>query len=142
MNNTAEIIESTGTQIAEFNEFAAALAEYKAKYEGIVYDLTIPEQEKTAKADKMAIGKVISKLDGAHKAVKAPLKERVDLLDSERKRIKDQLLELQSGIKGQIAEHEARIKDAADALACAICHSHTLEHNFRMSKQQGMKTQP
>ena len=33
-------------------------------------------------------------------------------------------------------------EDAADALACAICHSHTLEHHFRMSKPQGMKTQP
>lgn len=32
-------------------------------------------------------------------------------------------------------------EDAADALACAICHSHTLEHNHRMSKLQGMKTQ-
>ncbi|MFW2438732.1 MAG: crossover junction endodeoxyribonuclease RuvC [Arenicellales bacterium] len=33
-------------------------------------------------------------------------------------------------------------EDAADALACAICHSHTLEHNHRMSKQQGMNTRP
>ncbi|MEA1889969.1 MAG: crossover junction endodeoxyribonuclease RuvC [Pseudomonadota bacterium] len=33
-------------------------------------------------------------------------------------------------------------EDAADALACAICHSHTLEHNQRMSKQQGMRSQP
>jgi crossover junction endodeoxyribonuclease RuvC len=32
-------------------------------------------------------------------------------------------------------------EDAADALACAICHGHTLEHNRRMSKQQGVKTQ-
>ncbi len=33
-------------------------------------------------------------------------------------------------------------EDAADALACAICHGHTLEHNHRMSKQQGRGTQP
>ena len=33
-------------------------------------------------------------------------------------------------------------EDAADALACAICHGHSLEHNNRMSKQQGMKIQP
>ncbi len=26
-------------------------------------------------------------------------------------------------------------EDAADALACAICHSHTLEHDARMKKQ-------
>ena len=33
-------------------------------------------------------------------------------------------------------------EDAADALACAICHGHTLEHMQRMNKHQGMKTQP
>ena len=33
-------------------------------------------------------------------------------------------------------------EDAADALACAICHSHTLEHEQRMNKHQEMKTQP
>ncbi|MEN8712086.1 MAG: crossover junction endodeoxyribonuclease RuvC [Arenicellales bacterium] len=27
-------------------------------------------------------------------------------------------------------------EDAADALACAICHSHTLEHNQRMKNQR------
>jgi crossover junction endodeoxyribonuclease RuvC len=30
-------------------------------------------------------------------------------------------------------------EDAADALACAICHSHTLEHKQRMNKHQRMK---
>lgn len=32
-------------------------------------------------------------------------------------------------------------EDAADALACAICHSHTLENKQRMNKHQGLKTQ-
>jgi crossover junction endodeoxyribonuclease RuvC len=30
-------------------------------------------------------------------------------------------------------------EDAADALACAICHSHTLEHKQRMNKHKRMK---
>jgi len=32
-------------------------------------------------------------------------------------------------------------EDAADALACAICHSHTLEHDQRRRKQQGLNVQ-
>ena len=116
MSDAAEVIEKSSGQVAEFNEFESALAEYKTRYEGVVYDIADPEQEKQAKSDKLAIGKVIAKLDRTHKEVKAPLKERVDLLDGERKRIKDQLLELQNSIKNQIAEHEARIKAEKDAL--------------------------
>lgn len=116
MNNTAEIIETISTQIAEFSEFESRLAEYKDKYAGVVYDLTEPDQERQARSDRLAIGKVISKLDSTHKRVKAPLKERVDLLDGERKRIKDQLLEIQDRIKDQIAEHESKIQAEKDAL--------------------------
>lgn len=116
MNNTAEIIETINTQIAEFSEFESKLAEYKGRYAGVVYDLAKPDQEKQAKSDRLAIGKVISKLDATHKKVKAPLKERVDLLDGERKRIKDQLLEIQDSIKDQIAEHESKIQAEKDVL--------------------------
>ena len=111
-----KVIEATGTEVAVFEEFAASLAEYKSRYEGVVYDLAVPEQEKQAKSDRLAIGKVISKLDATHKEEKAPLKAMVDLLDGERKRIKDQLLQLQTDIKEQIAEHEARIQAEKDEL--------------------------
>lgn len=118
MNNTAEVEvkQVIINQIAEFNEFEVRLAEYKSRYEGVLYDLAVPAQEKQAKYDKLAIGKVIAKLDRVHKEVKAPLKERVDLLDGERKRIKDQLLDIQGGIKGQIEEYEAKIQAEKDAL--------------------------
>ncbi len=116
MSNTAEIIEMAGTQVAEFNEFESKLAEYRARYEGVVYDLSVPEQERQAKSDKLSIGKVISSLDARHRDIKAPLKARVDLLDGERKRIKDQLLGLQDQIKEQIAEYEAKIQAEKDAL--------------------------
>jgi hypothetical protein len=104
------------TAIVEFNQFERDLAEYRARYENVVYDLAIPEQEKQAKSDRLSIGKKIAELDRVHAAIKAPLKEKVDLLDGERKRIKDSLLLIQGGIKSQIEEHEAAIKAAADAL--------------------------
>jgi len=119
MSNLAEVAEIS-TQIVEFQEFEKNLAEYRERYEGVVYDLTEVSQEKRARSDRLSIGKVISKLDAAHKAVKAPLKEKVDLLDGERKRIKDQLLGVQGGIKSQIDDHEAKIKAREDALLARV----------------------
>tara|TARA_R110002049_G_scaffold281333_1_gene460832 strand:- start:4344 stop:5318 length:975 start_codon:yes stop_codon:yes gene_type:complete len=114
MNDVEE--KSSGTAVAEFNQFEHDLAEYKRRYENVVYDLTVPEEEKRARSDRLAIGKKIAELDRVHASVKAPLKAKVDLLDGERKRIKDGLLEVQGGIKSQIEEHEAAIKEAAAAL--------------------------
>jgi len=107
---TAKKVEDQDTGIVEFNKFETNLAEYKAKYKDTVYDLTDPTQNKQARSDRLSIGKTISKLDSVHKAVKMPLKDQVDLLDGERKRIKDGLLEVQDSIKSQIAEHEAVIE--------------------------------
>ena len=101
------------TAIAEFNQFDAQMREFKKQYIDVVYDLTDIEQEKRAKADKLAIGKVINKLDSKHKEMKAPLKEKVDSLDGERKRIKDDLLDIQGNIKGQLESHKQKILDHA-----------------------------
>jgi hypothetical protein len=101
------------TAIAVFDKFDSQMQEFKKRYDGIVYDLTDPEQENRAKADKLAIGKVINKLDAKHKEKKTPLKEEVDLLDGERKRIKDDLLDIQGNIKDQLASHKQEILDHA-----------------------------
>ena len=116
MNTAAEIIEKGTTAVVEFNQFEHDLAEYKARYQNVVYDLTVPEDDKRARSDRLAIGKTIAQLDRVHKAVKEPLKAKVDLLDGERKRIKDGLLEIQESIKSQIEAHEAAIKAVADAM--------------------------
>jgi colicin import membrane protein len=85
------------------------LAVCEGRYVNVVYDMTVPEQEKQARSDRLAIGKKIAELDRVHAAVKAPLKAQVDLLDGERKRIKDGLLDIQEGVKSQIAAHEASV---------------------------------
>ena len=116
MNQTAQVIKAEDFQIIEFNEFESKLADFKAKYDGIVYDLTDDAQEKQARSDRLSIGKVVSKLDSTHKDLKAPLKAKTDLIDAERKRIKDDLLAVQDKIKGQIAEHERKIQEHAEML--------------------------
>lgn len=107
-------------QIVEFNEFDTQLAEFKSTYDNVVYDLTDPVQEKSARSDRLSIGKVISRLDSTHKALKAPLKAKTDLIDAERKRIKDDLLGVQGKIKSQIADHERKIQEHAEKLQIMV----------------------
>ena len=97
------------SRIVEFKPFEKDLAEFKQKYVGVVYDLDDEEQNKQARSDRLAIGKVVAKLDAKHKDIKAPLAEKVALIDGERKRIKDELLTVQDGIKTQIKAHEEKI---------------------------------
>jgi len=104
------------TAITEFSEFESKLQTFKSKYMDVVYDLSDEEQGKQARSDRLTIGKVIASLDRAHKDLKAPLKEKVDLIDGERKRIKDELLEVQGSIKSQIETHEKEIADHMEML--------------------------
>lgn len=97
-------------QIVEFQSFEFKLAEFKNKYDNMVYNLSDPVQEKAAKSDRLAIGKVIATLDKKHKEIKEPIKKQSDLIDGERKRIKDDLLAVQDKIKSQIKAHEDKIK--------------------------------
>lgn len=105
-----------GKQIKQFSPFEKELAEFKEKYKGVVYDFTVKKNEKQARSDRFAIGKVVSALDSAHKELKAPLLEKTKLLDSQRKEIKDGLLEIQGDIKAQIDKHEQIEKDRVDAI--------------------------
>lgn len=121
--SVAEVVQSelaAQTSIAEFKPFEANLAEYKARYENVVYDMTDKKQEKQARSDRLAIGKVVAELDRVHAATKAPLLEQVRILDGERKRIKDDLQTVQGGIKKQIEEHEAKIQAIEDALIARV----------------------
>lgn len=108
MDDETEVKQS---EIIEFDEFKSKMLEFRKRYDDIVYDLNDKLQEKQAKSDRFAIGQVISALDKRHKEVKAPLAEKVALIDGERKRIKDQLLDVQGKIKSQIDDHNQRIAE-------------------------------
>jgi len=113
-------VQKQSTSIVEFRPFETQLEEFVERYAGIVYDLEDPEQDKQARSDRLAIGKVVSRLDEAHRTLKAPLKERVDLIDGERKRIKDRLLEVQDGIKRQIKAREDMIRAHEETLQARV----------------------
>lgn len=114
-----ELIEQT-TAIAEFRPFESRMLEFRRRYADVVYDLTVPAQERQARSDRHQIGKVIGELDRSHKAIKAPLQNQVTLIDGERKRIKDDLLEIQGRIKDQIAARDEEIRAEAGKVQDAI----------------------
>lgn len=104
-----ELATQINKQLSEFKPFEAELAEFKKRYDGVVYDLDDSKQEKQARSDQYAIGKVVSNLDRKHKEIKAPIAELVKLVDGKRKEIKDDLQAVQSKIKDQIKQHEEKI---------------------------------
>ena len=108
------------TAIVEFSQFEADLSAYRQRYEGVVYDFGDKKQEKQARSDRLAIGKTISALDAIHKDIKAPLQEKISLLDGERKRIKDGLRDVQGGIKAQIEAHEEKLRQHEERIATRI----------------------
>lgn len=108
------------TQIVEFNEFETKLSEFKSRYDNVIYNLDNPSENKLARSDRRSIGTVIANLDRKHKELKAPLKEKVDLIDGERKRIKDMLLDVQLKIKTQIESHELKIKQHKEMLESKV----------------------
>lgn len=99
-----------------FRPFNSELAEFKKRYDGIVYDLNDPKQNKQARSDRYAIGKVISRLDKTHSDIKKPILEQVKAIDGARKDLKDNLLIIQDKIKHQIQTHEDAIKRHAEEL--------------------------
>ena len=111
MNATVKEIINNNTQVAEFNPFSAKLAEYHQRYDNVVYDLNDEAQNKQARSDRLAIGKEIAALDRTHADIKAPLLEKTRMLDSARKEIKDELLNIQGKIKSQLDAHEAKIAE-------------------------------
>lgn len=132
-------MKETTAIVPAFADFDSKMLAFKKNYDVAVYDLDDPAQEKQARSDKLTIGKVISKLDDCHKAEKAPLKEKTDLLDSERKRIKDALLETQGKIKSQLAEHAQKIADHAEKLQGMVEAIEELGMDCEYSKSCGIE---
>jgi len=101
--------------IAEFREFEHKLAAF-SNYKGRVYDLDDPAENKAARSDRLALGKVIAELDRKHSAIKAPLLEATRIVDGERKRLKDEFLAIQQHIKGQLDAYEQQERERVETL--------------------------
>lgn len=117
-SNTTELATITVTAIEGLSDFEHNLAEFRARFDGVVYDMTDPEQVRQARSDRLEIGRIISALDKRHRALKEPLLDATRAVDGRRKEIKDEMIAIQTRIKAQIKEYEAiaqRRKDAFES---------------------------
>jgi colicin import membrane protein len=111
--------------IAEYNATAAGLAALRHKYAGAVFDVTVAEGMKAARAARRELVSLRTGIEAKRVELKAPILERGRLLDSEARRITAELLALEQPIDAQIeaeesrkaAEKAARDKAEADRLA-------------------------
>ena len=115
-----EVVTVARNAVVELDPFDRQLQEFRRRYDGVVYDLDDPKQNKQARSDRHTIGKVVAELDRRHKAVKEPLLEATRLLDGRRKNIKDGLLAIQGSVKRQIDAHEAIERDRIAALNARV----------------------
>lgn len=106
--NTEKTAGSNLTQIAEYSDTAAGLAELRQRYQGVVYDVTVPKEMKAAKEARAEIRGLRTGLEKTRVEIKAPALERCRLIDAEAKRITAELVALEEPIDVQIKAEEAR----------------------------------
>jgi hypothetical protein len=104
----------TTTQIAEYSVTTAELAKLKARFQGIEYDVTTTAGLDTAKKDRRELVALRTTLEAKRSEIKAPALAQCNLIDSEAKRIKAEILALETPIDTVIKQEEAR-KEAEKA---------------------------
>lgn len=98
-------------KIKAYTPTALALQDLKSRYHGVVFDLATPAGIKQAKEARAEIKGYRVELEKTRVAIKADALEQCRLIDSEAKRIKDALEELEIPIDQQIKAEEKRKED-------------------------------
>ena len=102
-------LETISTQIQEYNQTAAALAELNARYGNVVWSPRTTDGMAAAKKARAEVKGYRTELEAKRKELKAPALERCRLIDDEAKRITAELLKLEEPIDQVIKAEEARI---------------------------------
>jgi colicin import membrane protein len=129
---TKTMIEPTlspisGTGIAEYDNFAAGVAELRSRYEGVRFEVATVEGNKAARAARLELVKLRGLVESRRKELKAPALARSRLIDTAAKAIMDEIVAIEEPIDLQIkaeeerreAERQAKI-DAEQARVFAI----------------------
>lgn len=98
--------EQPATQIAAYNQTAAALAEMRQLYAGKTYDVATTAGMKDAVAARGALKSTRLKLESLRVELKAPLLQQGKLLDSEAEKIRLEIVALENPIDAQIKAQE------------------------------------
>jgi IgA-specific serine endopeptidase len=110
MTDTPEhdVLPPTTTQVAEFTQTAAALAELRQQLAGATFDCTTPAGDREARQSRRLLVELRTTLETKRQELKAPLLERGRLLDAEAKRITGEIVAMEQPIDAQIKAEEQR----------------------------------
>lgn len=114
MNAQIKDIPTVVTEIAEYSQTAAALADLRHRFLGIAFNVATTKGLDEAKKARQEVKGYRTALEAKRKEIKAPALERCRLIDDEAKTITAALLELEEPIDQQIKAEEAR-KEAEKA---------------------------
>lgn len=119
-DNPLLIEEPVETSIAIYEPYNKQLQEFKDKYDNIVYNLDDPNENKQARSDSNSIGSLVGKLEVTRKEAKAPYQDKVKVIDSQGKILRDSLRAVQSKIKVQIVEHGENLQRIEELLLAKV----------------------
>lgn len=107
------------TAVAEYSPIAAALAAARARYQGVVWDLTTTRGNEEARRARRELVSLRTGLEARRKELKAPLLAQAKLIDDEAKRITAELLQLEEPIDALIRADERRREEERAAREAA-----------------------
>lgn len=96
------------SQLIEYSQTEAALAELRQRYADVAWDLTTTKGDKEARAARKELVSLRTALEAKRQELKAPALERSRLIDAEAARIKAEIEALEKPIDAQIKADEAR----------------------------------
>ena len=114
-----EKIEPINTEIAEYTETAAALAELRHRYAGTVWHVGTPAGDKAARAARLELVTLRTSLDKVRKQLNEDDQGRIKRRNEEAKRITGIIVDLETPIDAQIKAEEAR-KEAERAAKAEV----------------------
>lgn len=95
-------------KVAEYSPVDAGLVALQKKYGGVQFDVSTVGGDKAARAARQECVKLRTSVEAIRKDTKAPLLERIALLDGEAKRITAAVREVEEPIDAQIKAEEQR----------------------------------
>jgi hypothetical protein len=100
--------------IQEYSATEAGLQELRTRMQGVVYEVSTTKGMDAAKKDRRELVTLRTTLEATRKEIKAPALERCKQIDTEARRITEEILKLEQPIDAAIKAEEAR-KEAEKA---------------------------
>lgn len=107
------------TEIAEYTQTEAALAELRHRFDGVIFDVSTTKGDKEARGFRKELVSLRTGLEAKRKELKAPALARAKAIDDEAKRITGEILALEAPLDDQIKAEEARKEAEKEARAAA-----------------------